>query len=217
VMLFCFFSYPFKYPLSYVAVALPYLLMLGKPARVLLKQHRRTASLIMIVAGIAALTATLVEYSYERRWSRLIRISEAGGSKAVVDEFDELYDHYSCNPYFLYSDMVVQYKSGRCHKAMKLYDRLCEYQSGYNMELLAGDALAHLEEYDDALLHYRRAGCMCPVRFAPLCGMLEVYEQTNDTARADSVAHVILAKKVKIPSYVVDEIQNEAKMWLKRR
>lgn len=217
VILFCFFSYPFKYPLGYVAVALPYLLMLGKPARVLLKQHRRTASLIMIVAGITVLTATLVEYSYERRWIRLIRISEAGGSKAVVDEFDELYEHYSCNPYFLYSDMVAQYKSGRCHKSMKLYDRLCEYQSGYNMELLAGDALVHLEEYDDALLHYRRAGCMCPVRFAPLCGMLEVYEQTNDTARADSVAHVILAKKVKIPSYVVDEIQNEAKMWLKRR
>lgn len=217
VILFSLFSYPSKYPLSYVALALPYSLLLKQPIRRLWRHHPKVIASVLLLSGIAVMSAALTEFYFERRWSRLIRISEVGGSRVAVDGFDKLYDHYHDNPYFLYSDMVVQYKAGRCGKAMELYGELAGYQSGYNMELLAGDAQTHLGEYDAALGHYKKAHDMCPVRFAPLYGMLDVYRLACDSVRADSVAHVILGKKVKVPSSAVASIKQEAHTWMKRR
>lgn len=137
------------YPLRYVALALPYLLLLKHPIRRWQRYHPKAAAAVLFASGIAVMSSVLTELSFERRWSRLIRTSEAGGSKAAVDGFDRLYDHYRYNPYFLYSDMVVQYKAGRCGRAMGLYGELSDYQSGYNMELLAGDAQTRNKQRTD--------------------------------------------------------------------
>lgn len=217
VFLFSVFSYPFKYPLSYIALLLPYILLLKSPMQRLYNYQPKIFAVALMLSGVAVMTFTLTEFHFERHWSHLIRISEAGGSRGVADRFDRLYGHYHNNPYFLYSDMVVQYKAGHCRKAMELYEELTGYQSGYNMELLAGDAQTYLKKYDEALEHYRRASNMCPVRFAPLYGMLEVYKHRCNSVRADSVAHVILNKKVKVPSSAVENIKQEAQNWLNRQ
>lgn len=57
---------------------------------------------------------------------------------------------------------------------------------------------------------------MCPVRFAPLSGMLQIYQQIGDTVKADSMAQVILNKPIKIPSSDINEMKAEAKKWLER-
>ena len=81
------------------------------------------------------------------------------------------------------------------------------------MELLAGDAYRHLQQHKDALRHYENAMWMCPVRFAPLEGMMQVYMDNGDKLRADSMAQVILSKPVKVPSPQVEEIKRKAKEY----
>ena len=57
---------------------------------------------------------------------------------------------------------------------------------------------------------------MCPVRFAPLSGLLQTYQQTGDTVKADSIAQAILNKPIKIPSSDINEMRAEAEKWLER-
>ncbi len=45
--------------------------------------------------------------------------------------------------------------------------------------------------------------------------MMRVYQQTEDTVHADSVAKIIMTKRVKIPSAIVDDIKLQAMLWLK--
>lgn len=54
---------------------------------------------------------------------------------------------------------------------------------------------------------------MVPVRFAPLAGMMNAYTMMGDTLKADSMARVIISKKVKVPSVEVEEMRNEARRW----
>lgn len=95
-----------------------------------------------------------------------------------------------------------------------LYGELSHFQSGYDMELLAGDACRHSGNYGNATRHYSTVHDMCPVRFAPLEGMLDVYIAKGDTANADKTAWLILDKKIKVPSVSVTEIQEKARKWV---
>ena len=47
------------------------------------------------------------------------------------------------------------------------------------------------------------------VRFAPLAGMMEAYTMMGDTLRADSMARVIISKKVKVPSVEVQDPESK--------
>ena len=84
------------------------------------------------------------------------------------------------------------------------------YANGYNLQLLTGDICQMQGDFETAIPHYQNAAHMCPVRFAPLSGMLQTYQQTGDTVKADSIAQTIIDKPVKIPSPDIDEMKAEA-------
>ena len=107
--------------------------------------------------------------------------------------------------------MYAQYKVSRLDEVLGTYQQLRKYADTYDMELLVGDAYRHLQQHKDALQHYENAMWMCPVRFAPLEGMMQTYIDNGDSFRADSIAQVILSKPEKVPSPQVEEIKKKAR------
>ena len=211
VLLFSLTSYPFLYPLPWVVMVLTYMVMMRRLISRLKQRYRKTVVVTSIGICIAGLALTIWEMTCEHEWAKLNRGVERHYTAAVIDRYDELSNHYSSNPRFLYSYMVAQYKVSRLDEATNTYHQLRQYAYTYDMELLAGDAYRHKQLHAKALQHYETAMWMCPVRFAPLEGMMQTYRDSGDLLRADSIAQIILAKPVKVPSPQVEEIKRKAR------
>ena len=213
VLVFSLTSYPFLYPLPWVIMILTYIVMMRKPIGRLNQRYRKTVMVASIGVCIAGLALMIWEMTCEHKWAKLNRAVERHYTAAVIDRYDKLSSHYHNNPRFLYSYMYAQYKVSRLEEVLGTYQQLRQYADTYDMELLAGDAYRHLQQHKDALRHYENAMWMCPVRFAPLEGMMQVYMDNGDKLRADSMAQVILSKPVKVPSPQVEEIKRKAKEY----
>ena len=211
VLVFSLTSYPFLYPLPWGVMVLTYMVMMRKPISRLNQQYRKSVMVVSIVVCIAGLALTIWEMTCEHEWAKLNRGVERHYTAAVIDRYDRLSGHYSSNPRFLYSYMFAQYKVSRLDEAIRTYLQLRQYADTYDMELLAGDTYRHKQLYAEALQHYETAMWMCPVRFAPLEGMMQTYRDNGDSFRADSIAQVILEKPVKVPSPQVEEIKRKAR------
>ena len=198
------------YPLPWVVMALTYIVMLRKPIGRLKQRYRKTVMVASIGVCIAGLALTIWEMACEHEWAKLNRAVERHYTAAVIERYDKLVSHYSNNPRFLYSYMYGQYKVSRLDEALGTYQQLRQYADTYDMELLVGDAYRHKQQHAEALQHYETAMNMCPVRFAPLEGMMQTYMDSGDALRADSIAQVILSKPVKVPSPQVEEIKRKA-------
>lgn len=55
---------------------------------------------------------------------------------------------------------------------------------------------------------------MCPARFAPLEGLMNVYEQQGDLEKLHDVANEITDKPVKIPSHEIERIKLKAHSFI---
>lgn len=211
LFVFACFSYPTKYPLSWLVAVAALACLLWKPLSVRLHgRFRRVYALAFGLLSIAVWTGLVVEYHYERTWSRAARCCLHGYSEQMMPVYGRLYRHYSRNPYFLYNYAAEQFYAGCFASALETARECRVYWSSYNLELLTGDICRHSGRYEEAISHYLQAGNMCPVRFAPLEGLYHAYKDSGDTRKADSVSAVIRRKKVKVPSSDVVRIKAEA-------
>ena len=211
LFVFACFSYPTKYPLSWLVAVAALACLLWKPLSVRLHgRFRRVYAVAFGLLSIAVWTGLVVEYHYERTWSRAARCCLHGYSEQMMPVYGRLYRHYSRNPYFLYNYAAEQFYAGCFASALETARECRVYWSSYNLELLTGDICRHSGRYEEAISHYLQAGNMCPVRFAPLEGLYHAYKDSGDTRKADSVSAVIRRKEVKVPSSDVVRIKEEA-------
>ncbi len=208
VVLFALVSYPHLYPMAWFAVILPYCNVLRRTIRT------KTAASITVAVCVLALFMCIREMVYENRWHRANEGVRLGYACQAFERYERLYPHYRYSPRFLYSMMFCQYQARRFDKAADTYETLSHMVATYDMELLMGDICLHDGKPGRSLSHYTRAMYMVPVRFAPLDGQLRAYAMMGDTLRADSVARVIMGKRVKVPSAAVEQIRHEAEKAL---
>ena len=223
IIVFSVFSYPFMYPLT----ALTCLVVVYVCARQMglnkwiRKQWplmgTRKGRIVKTAACSALLLLLCWQYSYEYRFSQAIDRMNSHRSHAALPRFNALYSHYHGNQYFLYAYMGCQYRTSHLYEALNTAWQLKQYCSSYDIELLTGDIFRHLSDHLQALSHYERAYWMCPVRFAPLEGMLLTYEDMGNCVKRDSIAHVISQKPVKVPSADVERIRQLARECLDGR
>lgn len=208
VMMFATTSYPHQYPMAWIIVLMPYIY--------LFRQHLRSMSIaiVSLLSAILLLAVTIREGIYEHRWHHANEGVSMGYARQALPIYESLREHYSGNPRFLYSMMFCQYQARRFDKAADTYETLSHMVATYDMELLMGDICLHDGKPGRSLSHYTRAMYMVPVRFAPLDGQLRAYAMMGDTLRADSVARVIMGKRVKVPSAAVEQIRHEAEKAL---
>lgn len=206
---FCCFSYPLQYPLSWLVLFLSLTGVAGKR----LGRLMRKRSVRYIVSASCCLVSFIVIYHavYEWRWNYAYRHYYKRRDMRTVDKYEELYSHFRDNKYFLYNYAFVAYKMHDAKRAYRLMSECMNYRRGYNTELLAGDICRKLGYYDEAILHYDEANYMCPSRFAPLEGLHYVYDAIGDSVNKSRIADEITTKKVKVLSSDVIRIKKSAK------
>lgn len=209
------FSYPFSYPIPFITLVLLNLAALHwafkTEINMLVQRKRKTFSLTTMAVSTLLLGILTVRFHDDYTINRIATLSERGYGKQVLTTYKTLHEKHRTNPYFLYQYMYCQYRLGNFHEATEIYDELKIYCSSYDTELLSADTYFHLKDYDMAIEHYNTASNMIPARFAPLEGMMYSYLDAGRNYEADSVAHIILSKPVKVPSLTVDQIKEEAR------
>ena len=213
ISIFCFFSYPLLYPLPWLVILLGWIEILKPEIRMFINQHRKlctisTSLLLVITLGY---TSLLLLWGYASREAK-----ENKRSVEMMPIYNKLYPYLSWRGVFLYDFAIESFYAHRGKQAYYIADKCRKRYASYNLSLLQGDICRYIGRYEEGLKRYREASYMCPVRFAPLSGMLQIYQQIGDTVKADSMAQVILNKPIKIPSSDINEMKAEAKKWLER-
>lgn len=215
IFIFSLFSYPFTYPLTnFFFISCLLYVCIDRLWKYNINKYMYMLGLIL---SMFVFIYVCVEYKYEYKWSRVMKKSFCGYSREMMPQYDKLYEHFSRNPYFLYNYTAEQFYAERFDNALSTAKECMRYWSSYNLSLLTGDICRMSEDYDEAINFYIQAHCMCPVRFAPLEGLYYSYRNKGDMCKADSIAFIILNKKIKVTSYDVMRIKKEVEIDLNRK
>lgn len=210
-ILICWFaaaSYPLHYPVVWLTIILSWGAIIRQAASHILA--KRTigvpAAMIAIIscAGIFVHAVSSFQLKQAEDASLCHRHIKA---LRIYRRLEALQRH---NPYYLYSYSRECYTVGKFEEALQLNNRCHRYWSNYDLELLRGDILFHLERYAEARQAYSLASSMCPVRFAPLEGLMCIFEITGDSKRIKNIAEIVIKKPIKIPSPIIIDIKKHA-------
>lgn len=220
LFIFCALSYPLNYPITWI--------FLG--GGVAMAAHKWMAFNVRRAAiGSVAILALglLIALPCDIMLSKADNYSQRGGHSRAITTYRECKELFSTFPFswvypfrchqYLYNYTYELYSMGHLDEAQQTATECAQYANGYNLQLLTGDICQMQKDFETAITHYHNAAHMCPVRFAPLSGMLQTYQQTGDLVKADSIAQAILNKPIKIPSSDIDAMKAEAKKWIEFR
>lgn len=216
IAVFSCFSYPFKYAFVWL-VAIYCLSSLAKKEFVLRKIDTNILfSFAFFVFLCIMCIFTIRMVMFEREWKQVASMLE--GNVGLLDKelsvYDRLNDTWNGNPYFLYNYGAELNKTELYEKSIEIFLCCESYINTYNLQMQLADNYYHLAHWIEGEYHYKKALAMCPNRFLPLQGLLRLYMKSGDFICANQIALEILEKPIKIPSYTVSVIREEAKNYL---
>lgn len=213
IAIFSCFSYPFKY--SFVWFMTIYCLASLNQPEVVLRTIRFNKPFLLIILFMLCFFS-IKNIIFERTWKRISLVAEK--NNGLLDNelsvFIKLYDEWNGNPYFLYN-YASELKNVELYKQSVNVFLHCEsYINTYDLQMQLADNYYQMGCWEEAERRYKQAQCMCPSRFLPLQGLLRIYIKSNNCILAEWVALEIINKQIKIPSYTVAIIQEEARNYL---
>ena len=212
VGVFAMFSYPLNYPIGWMVMALNMALAadrtVGRSWKAVTGQRAVRIAAKAVCWTIIPLT--VAGLCHEHEWGKAAFHAERGHPRKMLPRYERLSLWYGGDPHFIYNHAVVLYTAGMFGEARDRADECGRMMSGYNLELLKGDIERRDGNHEAALAHYRRAEMMCPVRFAPLEGMMDAYMEAGMEHEADSMARMIMEKRIKVHSPDVERIRIKA-------
>lgn len=204
VLMLCLFSYPLRYPFTWLMIAYALLLVLT-PKEGYMRLH---VAFPLIFSCIMAIVVTK-HYILEREWGRLTAMAEQGVTPTVMKGYTKLHPLLQSNPLFLYNEAAVFEEGGDERTALRLSQTCRKNLADYDLQLLFGDIYLALNRVDEALRAYKTAEWMIPSRIMPLYAQYLVYQKKGDKVRLDSLRKVILK--------FVPKVSNETVMFIKKQ
>ena len=216
IAIFSCFSYPFKY--TFVWFMIIYCFASLNQREVALRTIRFNKPFLLIILFILCFFL-IKNIIFERTWKRISLVAEK--NNGLLDNelsvFTKLYDEWNGNPYFLYN-YASELKNVELYKQSVNIFLHCEsYINTYDLQMQLADNYYQMECWEEAERRYKLAQCMCPSRFLPLQGLLRVYVKSDNCILAERIALEIINKRIKIPSYTVNIIQEEARNYLRKK
>ena len=219
LFIFCTLSYPLNYPIAWIY-------LIGGVAIALHKWFPFNVRRVAIGTVAILALGIVIALPCDIMLSRAHNFSQRGGHSRAIATYKECEKLFHTFPFsmaypfrcrqFLYNYTYELYSMGHLDEATRISKECKQCANGYNLQLLTGDIHQKQKDYAKAITHYQHAHHMCPVRFAPLSGLLQTYQQMGDTMKADSIAQAILNKPIKIPSSDINEMRAEAEKWLRK-
>lgn len=208
IALFALVSYPLHYPIAWLVI-----LNCWKFVSFTIRDLKLLRSLTNL-ASVFCIILVLAHGYYAILQRRAEHAAKLHHHRKSLSLYASMYSWCAWNPHFIYSYMSECYTTGNFDKALELNNLCAKKWCNYNLTLYRADILFHLHDYNEAIYNYHQSSRMCPVRFAPLEGLLESYNAIGDTLGRHSIAATILNKHIKVPSPEIDRIKAKAYMFI---
>ncbi len=207
---FCCFSYPLQYPLTWFVIA-------GMGYSMLKTSWKKIIQNIPSIYGLSGCAVAAVLWGYcfliDLKLSSAAQSADHHSHTNAVRKYKSLENSFllshDANYWYNYAYELYQHQDFK--EAYEKAEQCGKNWNGYNLQLLMGDIAAHCgkEWQDKAISHYETAAYMCPLRFAPLEGQYYAYLNKGDTLRANAIARKVKEKRVKIPSQHINRMRRE--------
>lgn len=219
LLIFSMFSYPFNYPLPvfvYLSLLSAFVICTIKTGQIIVFSICVTVALFFAIwlPGLFFIDNTI---------SSAIFYSLHGKHNKAMDKYEKLYSFYRCSPvrilyknryvYTLYNYSRELFTTGCFSKAKATIIELEDNVVDYDTRLLTGDISYEIGEYSKAIDAYKTAAVMCPIRLAPLAGILNCYIKTERYSDAYRIAAKIVTMPVKIKNYKSERITEKARRY----
>ncbi len=206
------FSYPFRYPLTFVLLAYSLAAVDCKKSYNL--KIAKSFKVVIMLSAVWGVLYMLRDMRNNYLWKKQITLCSLGKIGKTLPKYNELYVSMNDNPYFLYNYSMVLFQSGNYEESVNVLSHCNQYLNDYDTELLHADISRALKQYNEAECHYIHASRMCPNRFQPFYQLMNLYKEINKMGQARRMAEIIIQKEVKIPSVQIDNMIREANSFL---
>ncbi len=210
LIIFCAFSYPLQYPLTWLVMA-------GMGYSMLNASWKKIIQNISPAWGLSGCAIAAAVWGcffwIDIKLSSAAQSADHHSHTNAVRKYKKLENcfllRHDANYWYNYTYELYQYQD--FDEAYQKAQQCEQCWNGYNLQLLMGDIAAHRGKdwQDKAISHYCTAAYMCPARFAPLEGLYHAYLTKGDTLQANDVARMVKEKKVKIPSQHINRMRME--------
>ena len=205
ISIFSIFSYPFTYPFTWIIFIFNSYILVDNAYKSLL--HPKTVCIIILFLSVSSFLLITQRIYAEIEWGKIARSQIK--NKELFIKYESLMPIMKNNPYFLYNYSVELFDAKEYDKALDISLKCRNFWADYDLELLLGDLYEKEGLYDKALNHYILAQKMCPNRFLPLYKQFLVYKKRNELKKMIDIGNIILTKKIKIPSNIINYIIND--------
>ncbi len=210
ISVFSLFSYPFRYPHTWMLCGMSALLLL-RNARLLPSGYLRAATVGMAVLFTALSVPVTRRMVAEMRWCDAANRSLCGQTEKMLPVYRELEKVLGDDPLFLYNHAAELNVAGRYEESLMVAQKCESLMADYFTQLLLADNYQQLGRTAEAEECLHQASLMCPNRFVPLYELYRIHEQRADTASMQRTAKEILSKPIKVDSPEVQRIIREIK------
>jgi len=128
--------------------------------------------------------------------------------------YEELYDSWNGNPFFLHNYGVMLNINKQYAKSLYVLNQCTQYFNDYDIQLTIADDYLKIGYGKQAEQSYITASRMCPCRFIPLYKLHQLCISEGDRNKASLKAEEIVKKEIKIPSSKVYTIKAKMKKFL---
>jgi len=215
ISIFSLFSYPFRYPFTWIILALDIIILLNKP---LVNMNRKHVNCVvcglLIICPICAYY-TIQRNKAEKQWNILEQQSETSTNICIINGYKRLSSVLGNDPYFLYNYAVVLNAFKKYTESNQIMQRCSNFLNDYDCQLLVADNYYQIHNDKSAKRYYWQAAYMCPNRFVPLYHLFKI-ESISNRRNAYHLALIIKNKEIKIPSWTIDDIKRESISYLQK-
>ena len=206
LLIFSFVSYPFRYPITWVALAW-YTASLDYKFSKTIYIPMPIAIVTFLFSGVFICLYTVKNVKLHIRWASAYNNSLLGRYEKAEKEYCYLSQKLYNIPEFIYNYASFLEKRNKPNEALLLINNC--YFIDYQTQMLKGSLFLDIKKYNIAFQHFKLAHEMCPNRFAPLYEMYIILGKVSAKGVQSKLGKLIIKKTIKIPSYEINEIKRK--------
>lgn len=205
IAIFACFSYPFKYPISWIALAFALSSIVDKSRG---RVCNCSVCLLGIVPMCLLIMSVMITNSYFT-WRKAYDYAEVGDIHKAEYYYSLLREKLNADDMFMYNYAHFLSMNKKNDQALETVAEITI--NDYDTELLKGELYRIQEKYHEAIVHYTMAHRMCPNRIIPVYALYTIYKNKSDVRKQKYWGVKAITMPMKVYSKEVEYIKLQIK------
>lgn len=206
----------FSYPLQYAPVCflLSFLILLILIENITYERNRFAVQMPVLIFCVSSILFFSYKMYYEIQWKTVAVKSLQGKTKQMLPRYHQLYPKLNRNALFLYNYGAELNQAKQYKKSIEILNECQQYLNDYDIQMLLASNYNSINDTVKTIIKFQNAANMIPCRFMPLYEIFKIHRNSEQLESALRYAHIILNKKVKVPSLKVMSIKSEVTEYI---